>query len=143
MNLTKGKLFLFIFLWIASLLIVAIGVNQISQNHDQEANTEDYQILYEGSSYSPFISLSEAYNCTGIVEHSYRLSKNRYLCKLIRDDTLLGQIDICTKDGAITDFYSDGQLCDISNDTEDLILVIDNQVYIQTDPYSDLLSVLN
>lgn len=143
MKVTKGKLFLFIFLWIASLLIVAIGVNQITQNHDQKENTADYQIIYEGSSYSPFISLSEAYNCTGNVEHSRRLSKDRYLCKLIKDDNLLGQIDICTKDGTITDFCADGQLCDINADLEDLILVVDHQVYIQATPYSELLSALN
>lgn len=142
MKLTKGKRFLFIVLWIASLFFVAIGVNQIDRSHDRQENSKDYQILYEGSSYSPFISLSESYNCTGIVEHRHLLSKERYICKLMKDDHFLGEIDICTKDGVITDFYSDGQLC-ISNRPENLILVIDNQVYIQTDVYSALLSALS
>ena len=96
----------------------------------------------------PLVALSESYHCTGTVAQSRRLLKDHSLCTLSKENESLGQIDVWTRDGEITDFYADGKFCDIcdlsgSPENGNLVLVLDGQVYINTAAYSGLLSTLN
>lgn len=67
-----------------------------------------------------------------------------FVCSAENDGTSLGGIDFTVKDNTISDFLMDGALCRMGNNSSDeLVIVIGNQVYINEDAYSAFLSELS
>lgn len=140
MKSKSTKLVILIAAWLFS-LILAVFCSACYFNHlysgAAESNT-DYDLLYNGKTYSSFVQLSEGSGFTAAITRSGTPQEERYVCKLAQGDTSLGQIMIDMESGEITSFYADSLLAQL--DQENAVLVSDHQVYVDADAYRALLS---
>ena len=140
-----AKIIIIALSWVASLILVFFLGGRLQNVQTVDSTTVvNYEMLYNGSLYVPFDTYAEKYNVQAEVSVISSSKGAHFVCSAENDGTSLGGIDFTVKDNTISDFLMDGALCRMGNNSSDeLVIVIGNQVYINEDAYSAFLSELS
>ena len=115
-------------------IIVLAGILCYTLLNSSLANcstVQDYEILYNETSYSSFSQQAEQYNLEWEISRRITFSGQSFSCKLKQGDLLLGSADFKIQGQNVINYMADARFAQY-DDPSPLFIVVNGELYIAT-----------